>query len=329
MRVCLTPRAGGGGPASFQGRLQTEFQRRGVETTFDPRARPLDAVLVFAGTKDLPALAECARGGVRIVQRLDGINWLHRVLPRGPAYSLRAEALNWQLRIIRSRLAGRIVYQSEFARALWERRYGAAGAEARVIHNGIALEEYPQIREGHDGTLLVAEANLDFHGPAREILRAVQRDLIRSGTLARMSIYTRIVPPWEREWSGYDPRPETPGMRPRAEVQARQTKAGLFLTMDLNPSCPNAVIEALAAGLPVIGFDTGSVGELVGAGGVVAAYEGDPWKLEIPRNLGALGEAGRRVLDAWSEYSRRARAEAERKFDIRNIAQAYLEALAG
>jgi glycosyltransferase involved in cell wall biosynthesis len=329
MRVCLTPRAGGGGPASFQGRLQAEFLRRGVETTFDPRARPIDAVLVFAGTKDLPALAGCARDGVRIVQRLDGINWLHRLLPRGPAYNLRAEALNWQLRVIRSRLARRIVYQSEFSRRLWEGRYGTARAEARVIHNGIALEEYPEIREGHDGTLLAAEANLDFHGPAREILRTVQRDLIHSGVLTRMTIYTRVLPAWEREWAAYDPRPETPGLRPRAEVQARQKKAALFLTLDLNPSCPNAVIEALAAGLPVIGFDTGSVGELVGAGGALAAYEGDPWKLEIPRNLGALGEAGRRVLDGWQEYSRRARAEAERKFDIRDVAQAYLEALAG
>ncbi len=142
-----------------------------------------------------------------------------------------------------------------------------------------------------------------------------------------MSIFTRLTPAWEREWAGYDPRPETPGMRPRAEVQARQKTAALFLTLDLNPSCPNAVIELLASGLPVIGFDTGSVGELVGDGGEVVKYDGNPWKLEVPRNLDALGDAGRKVLDHWQEYSRRARGIAERKFDIRRIAQAYLEAL--
>ncbi len=329
MRVCLTPRVGGGGPASFQSRLQAEFRRLGVDTTFDPRARPLDAVLVFAGTKDLISLATCARDGVRIVQRVDGINWLHRIIPRTPVHLIRGEVLNLQLRMIRSRFADKIIYQSGFARSLWERRFGAANAAACVIHNGIALEEYAAGRDGHDGTLLVVEANLDFHKPAQEILRAVQRSMIRGGTLARLSIYTRILPAWKREWAGYDPQPETPGMRPRAEVQARQKKAALFLTMDLNPSCPNAVIEALAAGLPVIGFDTGSVGELVGEGGEVVKFDGDPWKLEVPRNLDALSEVGRRVLESWKEYSRHARSEAERKFDIRKIAQAYLETLVG
>jgi len=329
MRVCLTPRVGGGGPASFQARLQAEFGRLGIETTFDPRQRPLDAVLVFAGTKDLPALARCRRDHVRVVQRLDGINWLYRVSPRSPRHTLRSVLWNWELRMIRSRFADGIVYQSGFARDLWESRYGKAAAAARVVYNGVALSEYPPERHGHDGTLLAVEANLDFHPPAREILRAAQRQFIRTGALARLSIYTRITPEWGGEWARFEPRPETPGMRPRAEVLARQKAAALFLTLDLNPSCPNAVIESLAAGLPVVGFDTGSVGELVGDGGELVKYEGDPWKLEVPRNLDGLGDAGRRVLENWQDYSRRARTIAEQKFDIRRIAQSYLKALSG
>jgi glycosyltransferase involved in cell wall biosynthesis len=327
MRICLTPRVGGGGPASFQTRLQAELSRLGVGTTYDPRERTLDAVLVFAGTKDLPALAQCRRDRVRIIQRLDGINWLYRVNPRSPGHTLRSLLWNWQLRVIRSHYADGIVYQSGFARDLWERKFGKTASAARVIYNGVSLDDYPPARKGHDGTLLAAEANLDFHPPAREILRTAQSLFIQTRVLERLSIYTRITTAWEREWARYEPRPETPGMRPRAEVQARQKTAALFLTLDLNPSCPNAVIESLAAGLPVIGFDTGSVGELVGEGGEVAKYGGDPWKLEVPGNLDALGEVGRRVLDRWQEYSRRAREIAERKFDIRRIAQSYLEAL--
>ncbi len=329
MRVCLTPRVGGGGPASFQARLRAEFERLGIETTFDPRERPLDAVLVFAGTKDLAALAGCRTDRIRIVQRLDGINWLYRVSPRSPLHTIRSVLWNGQLRLIRSIFADGIVYQSGFARGLWEGKFGKPAAAARVIYNGVDLAEYPAGRSGHDGTLLAAEANLDFHAPAREILRAAQRLFIQTNALSRMSIFTRITPAWEREWAGYDPRPETPGLRPRSEVRARQNTAALFLTLDLNPSCPNAVIESLAAGLPVIGFDTGSVGELVGDGGEAVTFDGDPWRLEVPRNLNALGEAGRRVLERWPEYSRRARAVAEQKFDIRRIAQAYREALSG
>jgi glycosyltransferase involved in cell wall biosynthesis len=329
MRVCLIPKAMRGGPASFQVRLKAELGRLGVETTFDPDSRPLDAVLVFAGTRELPALWRCRRRGVRIVQRLDGINWLHRVRPRGLGYALRAEALNLQLGFIRSRLADRVVYQSEFVRDLWERLFRPAAVPARVIRNGVELAEYPRRKGEHDGTLLVVEGNLHYNDPSREILSAAYRALIREGPLARLSILAQTDPAWSSEWARYDPPPEIAGLLPWPEVRARQLSAALFLSMEINPPCPNAVIEALAAGLPVLAFDTGSARELVGAGGEVVPYGADPWRLEVPRNLEALGEAGRRILGRWSEYSLKARSEAERRFDIRAVAKAYLETMVG
>jgi glycosyltransferase involved in cell wall biosynthesis len=327
MRIGMIPKAGGGGPASFQERLQGELGRLGVETTFDPNSRPLDAVLVFAGTKDLLSLWRCKRDGIRIVQRLDGINWLHRIRPRGLIYALRAESLNRQLRFIRARFADRIVYQSEFVRGWWEGWFGAAAAPARVVHNGIPLNEYPPRKGDPDGTLLVVEGNLHFNDPSRRILQTANRILIRGGVLRKLSILARIDPAWGREWIHFDPQTEVAGLRPRSEVRSRQQNAALFLSMEINAPCPNAVIEALASGLPVIGFDTGSVRELVGGGGELVPYDGDPWRLEVPRNVEAIGEAGRRVMEQWGEYSRRARSEAEQRFDIRAIARDYLEAL--
>jgi glycosyltransferase involved in cell wall biosynthesis len=327
MRVGMIPKAGGGGPASFQERLQGELGRLGVETTFDPNSRPLDAVLVFAGTKDLLSLRRCKRDGIRIVHRLDGINWLHRVHPRGLIYALRAEWLNRQLRFIRAHFADRIIYQSEFVRGWWEGWFGAVAAPARVVHNGIPLDEYPLRKGDPDGTLLVVEGNLHYNDPSRRILQTANRILIRGGLLRKLSILARTDPAWKREWIHFDPQPEVAGLRPRSEVQIRQQNAALFLSMEINAPCPNAVIEALASGLPVIGFDTGSVRELVGAGGEVVPYDGDPWRLEVPRNVKAIGEAGRRVMGKWGEYSKRARFEAERRFDIRAVARDYLETM--
>jgi glycosyltransferase involved in cell wall biosynthesis len=329
MRVCLIPKAGRGGPASFQSRLAAELNRRGVETTFDPNARPLDAVLVFAGTRNLAALWKCRRQGIRIVQRLDGINWLHRAHSRGLAYGLRAELLNLQLRLIRSRLTDGIIYQSEFVRGWWERWFGPAASPARVIHNGVPLDDYPARKANHDGTLLVVEGNLQYNDPARGMLWAAHRALVQAGPLRRLTILADTGSRWENEWSRYDPKPEVAGLRPRDEVRTRQLKAALFLSMEINPPCPNAIIEALAAGLPVLAFDTGSARELIGAGGETVPYEGDPWRLEVPHNLDALGEAGRQMLGRWREYSEKARSEAERRFDIRSIAESYLEALTG
>ncbi len=329
MRICLIPKAGRGGPASFQTRLAAELNRRGVETTFDPNSRPLSAVLVFAGTRDLISLRLCKRQGIRIIQRLDGINWLHRARSRGPAYGLRAEALNLQLRLIRSRLADGIIYQSEFVRGWWEDWFGAAAAPARVIHNGVPLEEYPPRKAVHDGTLLVVEGSLHYNEPARAIVSAAHRALVQAGPLRRLTVLAETGSAWESEWTRLVPRPEVAGLRPRSEVRDRQGSAALFLSMEINPPCPNAIIEALAAGLPVLALDTGSARELIGTGGAAVRYEGDPWRLEVPRNLDALGEAGLQILAQWRDYSARAHSEAERRFDIRSIAQSYLEMMVG
>jgi glycosyltransferase involved in cell wall biosynthesis len=144
-----------------------------------------------------------------------------------------------------------------------------------------------------------------------------------------MRIMGSLDSTWEGEWGKFDPVPDVAGLRPYAEVHTSQAQAAIFLSIEPNPSCPNAVIEAMAAGLPVIGFDTGSLRDLVGRGGEVVAYDGDPWRQGIPRNLEEIGEAGRQVLANWAAYSQAARMEAEARFDIHETARAYRDVLAG
>ena len=71
----------------------------------------------------------------------------------------------------------------------------------------------------------------------------------------------------------------------------------LLFSAEINPPCPNSVIEALACGLPVVGFDTGSLRELIGDNaGRLAPYGGNPWKLEPP-DVPALAKAAVEVLE--------------------------------
>ena len=73
-------------------------------------------------------LLRARRRGVRIVQRLDGINWIHRRRRTGPRHFLRAEYGNLILSFIRSRVATHILYQSEFTRRWWNRMVWNAAA---------------------------------------------------------------------------------------------------------------------------------------------------------------------------------------------------------
>jgi glycosyltransferase involved in cell wall biosynthesis len=50
----------------------------------------------------------------------------------------------------------------------------------------------------------------------------------------------------------------------------------MLFSADLNAACPNSVIEALACGTPVLGYDTGALPEMVPPkSGRIAHYGGN------------------------------------------------------
>jgi glycosyltransferase involved in cell wall biosynthesis len=87
------------------------------------------------------------------------------------------------------------------------------------------------------------------------------------------------------------------------------------------------VIEALACGLPVAGFDTGSLRELVGdEAGSIVPYGGNPWKLEMP-DINGLAEAVNKMLDDQPRHRKAARARAESMLGVEGMVDAYLKVL--
>ncbi len=71
------------------------------------------------------------------------------------------------------------------------------------------------------------------------------------------------------------------------------------------------MIEALACGLPVLAFDSGSIRELVDdhSGGILP-YDADVWKLGI--GIGKeLPEVAGKILERLPEFCRNARNRAE------------------
>ena len=119
------------------------------------------------------------------------------------------------------------------------------------------------------------------------------------------------------------PKP-SPSGEPIPEIDR---SAHVLFSADLHPACPNAVIEALACGTPVVGFDTGALREIVTEDcGRIVPYGGDPWKLERP-DLESLAEATAAVLRDRASFSRAARLHAEEALGLEKMMQGYLDAL--
>ena len=331
-RICIVPRVDGpGGVTSFRLKFEQGLRARGLDVT-NESSEPADALLVLAGTRHLIELRKARRRGIRIVQRLDGINWIHRIHWAGLRYSVRAIYGNRNLSFIRSRLADHVIYQSQFIKHWWEDWYRSARVSSSVILNAADLSRYTPhgLHERPSGhyRLLVVEGSLagglnyglfNAAALADELSRKFKMELMIVGqvdgrTKNKMKEQSRF-------------RLQFMDTVAREHIPWLMRSAHMLFSAEVNPPCPNAVIEALSCGLPVIGFDTGSLSELVqGDAGRLVPYGANPWKLEPP-DIPALAAAAAEVLDDQQRFRTFARERAETVFDVEHMVDEYLKVL--
>jgi glycosyltransferase involved in cell wall biosynthesis len=117
------------------------------------------------------------------------------------------------------------------------------------------------------------------------------------------------------------------GVLPRERIPEVDRSADVLFSADINAACPNTVVEALACGLPVIGFDTGALPELVrGDAGILVPYGGDPWELDEP-DVETLARAAVKVLREPGRFRTAARARAQDGLGLAQMTTGYLAAI--
>lgn len=329
-KICIVPRVEGtGGMASFRLKFEQGLKTRGMDFTYDLSANS-DAILVIAGTRFLPDLWRARRRGIRVVQRLDGINWVQRARWTGARYHIRAEYGNAMLALIRSHFADRVIYQSQFIRKWWQDWYGTESVPAAVILNGVDLNtntpDGPHERPRDVYRMLLLEGSLAgglnaglFHGVAvaEKLSAKYPMEVVVAGKVDDLT---------QRKLQSKVPV-KFLGTLPREQIPQLARSSHLMYCAEVNPPCPNSVIEALACGLPVIGFDSGSLKELVTEGaGCVVPYGANPWKLETP-NIAALALSAEEALSEQEQFRRSARRRAEVEFGLDKMVASYLKVL--
>jgi glycosyltransferase involved in cell wall biosynthesis len=334
-RVCLIPNVSGvGGMVSFRGKLMQGLTERGIGVTFDLADTPYAAILVIGGTRDLAGLWHARRHGVRIVQRLDGMNWIHRKRRTGWRHYLRAEYGNIILSLIRSRLANQIIYQSKFSQKWWERVYGVDRTPWEVVYNGVDLNRYTPYGDGnvptdHKRILLVEgsiaggyEWGFETAIQMAECLRSKYYHSIELMVVGFVSatLQSDFVKKTKLKMN-------FTGRVPGENIPELDRSAHVLYAADINAACPNSVIEAMACGLPVAAFDTGALSELVTSdSGRLSPYRGDPWKLDPP-DIDTLAESVNAIINNQIAYRTAARRRAEEAFSVEHMLKGYMDLL--
>ncbi len=345
-QICLVPRLSGiGGMVSFQSKFIQGLSSRGISITYDLRDTNYESILVIGGTRHLGSLWRAKRSGRRIVQRLDGMNWIHRVLNTGFGHWLRAEYGNLILGMIRSQLADRIAYQSRFSRDWWEGVRGPTIQPNAIIHNGVDLSNFvPRtdlLPAGETLRILMVEGSL-LGGYEFGLKNAIQmsdtiaRDLYTQGKV-ELWIVGKVASSTKEHWEGWlseqgqknSLKIKWIGTVDHRQIAEVYQQAHFLFSADINAACPNSVIESIACGTPVLGYDTGALKEILGdEAGVVVPYGGDHWSIEAP-DINVLAEGSVKLINSLDEYKESSRSRAENFFDLEQMVDKYVDLLLG
>jgi glycosyltransferase involved in cell wall biosynthesis len=330
---------------SFQKKFVARLTDRNIDVSYDIGESNFDAVLVVGGTRQLHHLWRIKRQGIPIVQRLDGMNWVQRVLDTGVRHRIRAEYGNFILSIIRSKLADKIAYQSEFSREWWERERGSTPCEYKVIYNAVDLDDFSprdnqNLADDCVRILLVEGSLLGGYEFGLENAIKLSSSLAHShigDRSAELMVVGKVSPRVQNHWErrikneklNHNLMINWMGPVPHGHIADLYRSSHLFFSADINAACPNSVIESLACGTPVTAFDTGALAELVGHdGGVTVPYGGDPWQLESP-DIKSLTAGAVKILNNLDRFRESARARAESDFNLDLMVDRYLELLLG
>jgi glycosyltransferase involved in cell wall biosynthesis len=335
-KICILPRLNGlGGPVSFYNRLTSSLIERDIELTNDPLAPDCRAILVIGAIRRLDLLLLARTRGIRIVQRLNGMNWLHRRIKTSWKYYLKAEINNFRLALIRRHVAHKVVYQSNFARTWWHTVYKPTPTDGPVIYNGVDLHSYspigPETPPNDHLRLLLVEAHVSggYEQGLENAIRLAEAVEAKNGQKVELMVVGDIPSPVRALWSNHpNAWINWKGVVPHDQIPSIDRSAHLLFSSDLNAACPNSAIEALACGLPVIGFATGSLPELIAEdAGKVVPYGSNYWKLEIP-DIPMLASSAREILGNLEHFRQAARIRAENNFSLEVMTEKYLKVLA-
>jgi glycosyltransferase involved in cell wall biosynthesis len=239
-----------GGSNQFLTALRRELRRRGLRVSdgsFAPRTR---ACLLHSYLADVEELRSALPDGCRVVHRVDGPIELYRG---------RDDGADRKIVEINAALANATIFQSQWSLEA-HRELGLDLKDPVVIPNAVDPEIFfPPVERQR--------------GPRLRVIATSWSDNPRKGA-GTFAALARAADP-ERYELTFAGRSRVPlesvrrlGPLPSHELADELRAHDIYVAASVNEPCSNALLEALACGLPALYRRSGSHGELVGEGGL-------------------------------------------------------------
>ncbi|MBN1493695.1 MAG: glycosyltransferase family 4 protein [Candidatus Omnitrophica bacterium] len=249
-------REGNSGPSRFRQNLKRHLALQKIPYLKKPDKAK---ILFFPTSCPIEMIEKVKANGGRVIQRLDGVYYPSK---HGEGF----EVFNAVARKIYCNYADFVVFQSNYSKEQCFSMFGdKPDSKYRIICNGADTKYfYPALKmntiQSNKRVRLITTGyfrNLDMLEP---VIKAC--DVLKD----TFNLELVVLGPINNEGLiAYSQRNYiTHKKTTKLHVLANELrKSHIFIYSHLNPPCPNSVVEAISCGLPVVGFDSGAMRELL------------------------------------------------------------------
>lgn len=297
-----------GGSNNFLRRLGHSFRVRGIEPIFgfDAKADVLLLNAFVCGPNQYLNVGQVSqawsRGRVNFIGRLPGAVHLFRRLPRSGMpiihrvdgvtglYGRKSFSADHLTREI-NQFADTTIFQSKFCLTSFQ-EFGMRPCRSVVINNGVPLNIfYPEERSMNLGSKIRLVAVSWSKNPMKGF-----------ATLAELSTLPNVTLTFIGNWAdGIDRKAVSVlGARTEREIAEILRQHDAFVHAAINEPSSNAIVEALASGLPVLYRDSGGNAELVKDCGMAFT---DNLEMSITSFIDGLRDYRRRTFEQRQRFS--------------------------
>ncbi len=193
--------------------------------------------------------------GSKIINRVDGKNWSHKfysIFRYNYIYSYlqNLNILFFQL------ISDKIIYQSNFVKKVWCKKIFEN--KSVIIYNASnPCYKKRNFSKNVKPILISVEGSIDSAFNSKKLINCVDKNY-------KHEIYGRVSKNFKNQFSKKK-NVIFHGEVPRVEINKilQKNRKYIFISLEMYPACPNSVIEAINHGIPVIGYDQGSMREII------------------------------------------------------------------
>ena len=191
LKICFMNKPSKEGEAgTFQSNFEKFLRNQSLDVIYPEDKIKPDLIFIISGTRRLLWLFSQKISGVKVLQRLDGMNWKFEYERVSFKEKIKQRLQNFLIAFIRRFIADHVIYQSKFIEKWWNHKYGIKNNTSIIINGTEPFDNFTDYQKNEKQLIITCiEGNIQNDKVTISILNFLNEVLIKNPKVDKIEIY--------------------------------------------------------------------------------------------------------------------------------------------